>query len=70
MRASIGWIAEYADLPDGLTAQELGDALVRVGLEVERVEAGADAMAGSIVVGRVVSAEPEPKKKGKTIEWC
>ena len=70
MRASIGWIAEYADLPDGLTAKELGDALVRVGLEVERVEAGADAMAGPIVVGRVVSAEPEPQKNGKTIEWC
>jgi phenylalanyl-tRNA synthetase beta chain len=70
MRASIGWIAEYADLPSGLTAKELGDALVHVGLEVERVEAGADAMSGPIVVGRVVSAEPEPQKNGKTIEWC
>ena len=70
MRASIGWIAEYAELPDGLSATELGEALVRVGLEVERVESGADAMSGPIVIGRVVSAELEPQKNGKTIEWC
>jgi phenylalanyl-tRNA synthetase beta chain len=70
MRASIGWIAEYVDLPPDLSPKALGDALVRVGLEVERVEAGADAMSGPIVVGRVVSAVPEPQKNGKTIEWC
>ena len=70
MRASVGWIGEYADLPDGLTAKELGEALVRVGLEVERVEAGADAMSGPIVIGRVVSMKAEPQKNGKTIEWC
>jgi phenylalanyl-tRNA synthetase beta chain len=70
MRASIGWIAEYVDLPPDLRPKELGDALVRVGLEVERVEAGADAMSGPIVVGHVVSAIPEQQKNGKTIEWC
>jgi phenylalanyl-tRNA synthetase beta chain len=70
MRASIGWIAEYVDLPPDLSAKALGDALVQVGLEVERVEAGADAMSGPIVVGRVVSAVPEQQKNGKTIEWC
>ena len=32
MRAPVSWIAEHAELPAGLSARELGDALVRVGL--------------------------------------
>ena len=70
MRAPVSWVAEYVDLPTGTTARELGDALVRVGLEVERVDAAADAMSGPIVVGRVLSFADEPQKNGKTIRWC
>ncbi len=70
MRAPVGWVAEHVDLPAGATAREVGDALLRVGLEVERVDSAADAMSGPIVVGRVLSFADEPQSNGKTIRWC
>ncbi|MDT4943464.1 MAG: phenylalanyl-tRNA synthetase beta chain [Pseudonocardiales bacterium] len=70
MRAPVAWIAEFVDLPEGLTPRELGDALVRVGLEIEKVESGADGLSGPIVVGQVLSFDDEPQKNGKTIRWC
>jgi phenylalanyl-tRNA synthetase beta chain len=70
MRAPVSWLAEHVALPDGLTARQLGDALVRVGLEVEKVESGAEGMSGPVVVGRVLEFADEPQKNGKTIRWC
>jgi len=70
VRAPISWLREHVDLPDGVSARELGDALVRVGLEVETITDGATEMTGPIVVGRVVGFEDEPQKNGKTIRWC
>ncbi len=64
------WLADHVDLPDGLSAHELGDALVGVGLEVERVQSAGDTLSGPIVVGRVLSFDDEPQKNGKTIRWC
>jgi phenylalanyl-tRNA synthetase beta chain len=70
MRAPISWIADLADLPVGLAPRTLGDALVRVGLEVERVEPAAEGISGPVVVGRVLSFDAESQKNGKTIRWC
>ncbi|MGI8881581.1 MAG: phenylalanine--tRNA ligase subunit beta [Jatrophihabitans sp.] len=70
IRAPFSWLAEWADLPESIGPRELSDALIRVGLEVEKVESGADGLSGLIVVGRVLSAEPEPQTNGKTINWC
>ena len=70
MRLPVNWLRDYVDLDPSTTPTELADALIRVGLEVERVESGSDALSGPIVVGRVLSAEPEPQKNGKTIRWC
>ena len=70
MRAPVGWLAEHVALPPGITPRELGNALLRVGMEVERVESGADGVSGPLVVGRVLSFEDEPQKNGKTIRWC
>jgi len=69
MRAPVSWIAEYVELPPGLTGRELGDALVRVGLEVERVESAADAVSGPLVVGRVLAIEELTEFK-KPIRFC
>jgi phenylalanyl-tRNA synthetase beta chain len=70
MKAPISWLAEHADLPADLDPRTLADALIRVGLEVERVESGADDLSGPLVVGRVLSFQDEPQKNGKTIRWC
>jgi phenylalanyl-tRNA synthetase beta chain len=69
MRAAMSWLAEHVALPAGLTARELGDALVRVGLEVERVESAADGISGPIVIGRVL-AITELSEFKKPIRFC
>ncbi|MEO6886689.1 MAG: phenylalanine--tRNA ligase subunit beta [Jatrophihabitantaceae bacterium] len=66
----MAWLADQVELPEGLTAQQLGEAFIRVGLEVENVSASADALTGPILVGRVLSFDAEPQKNGKTIRWC
>ncbi len=70
MKAPISWLAEHVDLPTGLADRALADALVRIGMEVEGLDSGADALSGPIVVGRVLSFADEPQKNGKTIRWC
>jgi len=70
MRAPLSWLAEHAALPADLDGRALAEAFVRAGLEVEAVEqAGAD-VTGPVVVGRVLSVQPEQHKNGKTINWC
>ncbi|HEU5269242.1 MAG TPA: phenylalanine--tRNA ligase subunit beta, partial [Jatrophihabitans sp.] len=69
MRAPVSWIAEHVELPAGLSARQLADALIRVGLEVERVESAADGITGELVVGRVLSVEELTEFK-KPIRYC
>ncbi|TCC17313.1 phenylalanine--tRNA ligase subunit beta [Kribbella speibonae] len=68
MRVPLSWLREYVDLPDGVTGRELGEQLVRAGLEVETVEESD--LTGPLVVGKVLTYENEPQKNGKTIRWC
>jgi phenylalanyl-tRNA synthetase beta chain len=70
VHAPLSWIAEFARLPAELSARELGDALVRAGLEVERIDAPGEAINGPVVVGRVQELAEEAQKNGKTIRWC
>ncbi len=63
------WLADHVALPPGLTAEQLGADLVRVGLEEEAVHLGGE-VTGPLVVGHVLSRTPEPQKNGKTINWC
>ncbi|MGQ7298118.1 phenylalanine--tRNA ligase subunit beta [Quadrisphaera sp. KR29] len=68
MRAPLSWIREWVDLPADATGEQVAAALVRVGLEEEGLHGGD--VVGPVVVGRVLSADPEPQKNGKTVNWC
>lgn len=68
MHAPVSWLRELADVPSDATGEDIAAALVRVGLEEEGLHGGD--ISGPIVVGRVLSVEPEPQKNGKTINWC
>ncbi len=68
MRIPLSWLAEHVALPADATPEQVHADLVRVGFEEEdihRFEA-----TGPIVVGQVLSREPEPQTNGKTINWC
>src|SRR3954454_11003929 len=41
-----------------------------LGLKLEAVETAGAGIEGPLVVGRVLTMEPEPQKNGKTINWC
>jgi phenylalanyl-tRNA synthetase beta chain len=68
MRTPLSFLREHAGLEASTTVAEVQQALVRVGLEEEAVHGGD--VTGPVVVGEVLSAEPEPQKNGKTINWC
>ncbi|KRE43300.1 phenylalanine--tRNA ligase subunit beta [Knoellia sp. Soil729] len=68
MRAPVSWLRELADVPKDATGLDIAADLVRVGLEEEGLHGGD--IAGPLVVGRVLTVEPEPQKNGKTINWC
>jgi len=70
MKAPKSWILDYVDVPAGTTTDDLTAALTRTGLKLEAVESGAAEITGPLVVGRVLTVEPEPQKNGKTINWC
>ncbi|PVZ08855.1 phenylalanine--tRNA ligase subunit beta [Actinomycetospora cinnamomea] len=70
MRVPVSWLLQHVDLPpDGVpSADAVGEALIRVGLEVEDV-APIPATTGPLVVGRVRSIEELTEYK-KPIRYC
>jgi phenylalanyl-tRNA synthetase beta chain len=66
VRVPLSWLAEHVEgLP---AADEVADAFVRVGFEVEDVHGGPE-LTGPLVVGRVLSIE-EPTGLKKPIRYC
>lgn len=70
MRAPVSWIREYVDLPEEVTSAEIARRLTALGLKLEALEVGGADITGPLVVGRVLTMDPEPQKNGKTINWC
>src|SRR4051794_5282291 len=70
MKAPVSWIREYADLPDGVTTEDLAHRLTALGLKLESLDRPGHDITGPLVVGRVLTRDPEPQKNGKTINWC
>jgi len=57
MRVALSWLAEHVDLPAGTSVEDVDAALVRMGLEVEAVEALGARTRGPLVVGLVEDVE-------------
>ncbi len=70
MKAPLSWILDHVDVPAGTTTEEITDRLTLTGLKLEAVESPGREITGPLVVGRVLTKEPEPQKNGKTINWC
>src|ERR1700710_1233721 len=70
MRTPVSWIRESAELPADLSSVELARRLTALGLKLEALERPGADITGPLVVGRVLTMEPEPQKNGKTINWC
>ena len=56
MRVPVSWLTDHVALPEGTTPEQIADAFVRVGLEVESVEP-LGPVTGPLVVGRVHEIE-------------
>ncbi|MFE4000192.1 phenylalanine--tRNA ligase subunit beta [Nocardioides sp. YIM B13467] len=70
MKAPLSWIKEYVDLPADLGIEEITDRLTALGLKLEAIETSGAGIEGPLVVGQVLTQEPELQKNGKTINWC
>ncbi|HEY0000123.1 MAG TPA: phenylalanine--tRNA ligase subunit beta, partial [Actinoplanes sp.] len=69
MKTSLSWLREYVELPAGVTAEQLDEALNNLGLEVESIVDQAATVSGDLVVGRVLSIEELTGFK-KPIRFC
>ena len=70
VKAPVSWIRDYVDLPAEVTTEQLAARLTALGLKLEAIEKPGEQIRGPLVVGRVLTMEPEPQKNGKTIKWC
>ncbi|NQX13007.1 phenylalanine--tRNA ligase subunit beta [Microbacteriaceae bacterium VKM Ac-2855] len=68
MRIPLSWLGEFVELEPGATPESVHEALVKVGFEEENIHRFE--VTGPVVVGQVLSLDPEPQKNGKTINWC
>ena len=57
MRAPLSWIKEFVDIPKNLTPEQISDALIRVGFEVEEIITQGSDLTGPLKFARVVSIE-------------
>ena len=57
MHIPINWLGEYVELPQGVTGEQVAADLVRLGFEEESL--GAQMITGPLVVGKVLSREPD-----------
>ncbi len=70
MKAPLSWILDHVDVPAGTTIDEITDRLTLTGLKLEAIVSAGRDITGPLVIGRVLTMEPEPQKNGKTINWC
>ncbi|MFI1196530.1 phenylalanine--tRNA ligase subunit beta [Micromonospora sp. NPDC020750] len=69
MRVSVSWLRECVDLPTDLPAEDLEQALVDLGIEVESIVDLRATVTGALVVGKVLEVEELTGFK-KPIRFC
>ena len=57
MRAPLSWIKEFVEIPKNVTPEQISDALIRVGFEVEEIIVQGADLTGPLVFGKVLSIE-------------
>lgn len=57
MRLPLSWLGEFIQFPKKTTVDEIVEAFIKVGFEVEGVENPASSIAGPVVIGKVQSIE-------------
>lgn len=70
MKVPMSWLRAMVNLPEATTTAQVAQALTEHTAAVERVETVGGQVSGPVVIGRVLSAQPEPQKNGKVIHWC
>ena len=57
MKIPLSWLREYVTIPAKLTAEQIAQAFVKVGFEVEQIEYQGKDLKGPLLVGKVLSIE-------------
>ena len=57
MKIPLSWLKEYATLPAKITSEQISQAFVKVGFEIESIEEQGADLKGPLVVGKVLSIE-------------
>lgn len=57
MRAPLSWIKEFVEIPETISAEQISDALIRVGFEVEEIIVQGADLTGPLKFGKVLSIE-------------
>ena len=57
MRAPLSWIREFVDIASSVSAEEISDALIRVGFEVEEIIKQGTDLKGPLIFAKVLSIE-------------
>ncbi len=70
MKFPLSWLKSEVEIPQHITAEDVGQLLTGLGFEVESIEYLGRDITGPVVVGKVVSFIEEPQSNGKTIRWC
>ncbi len=70
MRVPVTWLREMVQLPESVDTAQLAARLTTFDLKLEEIHTAGAGLEGPLVVGSVLSADPEPQKNGRTIMWC
>src|SRR5689334_18163903 len=68
VKVPVSWLREYAAIPSDTSTAELAEVLTAFDLKLEEIVSSG--ISGPLTVGRVLTADPEEQKNGKTINWC